>query len=254
MSSSLASSLKVPSGWRLFKFPTIDSTNEELMRRADSGESEGLVIQADVQTVGRGRRGRVWESPVGNLYLSVLVDAPISSGGEIGFTGALALIDALEMEVGRSIIDLRCKWPNDLLLNKKKVAGILLEALPNHQQVIVGFGVNLVSTQVNDTLYPVGALTDMGLTVDPQRLALQLCRSLESWLAVWRNDGFAALRMPWLERAEGLHEPIVVSLPFEKLQGYFQGLSANGGLVLAQDSGERIIPAGDVFFGPERIT
>jgi BirA family transcriptional regulator, biotin operon repressor / biotin---[acetyl-CoA-carboxylase] ligase len=248
MPFSRALSPKFPSGWRLITVPELDSTNAEVMRCAETGEPEGLAVRADVQTAGRGRRGRSWESPNGNLYLSILIDAPPTVAGQVGFAAALALIDSLEIEADQDLPDLCCKWPNDLLFKGNKIAGLLLEVVPGHDQVVVGLGVNLVPTEVTDAVYQAGSLAVLGIPFDLNVLAARTCVSLESWLDTWRKVGFIPLRNAWLARAKGLHEPIVVSLPNEELEGRFAGLSADGALLLEQGAVEQIIPAGDVFF------
>ncbi len=239
----------LPDGWRLVAVPEIDSTNADVLRRAENGEAEGFAIRADTQSAGRGRRGRAWDSPKGNLYLSILVDAPPATAGQVGFAAALALIDAIEAEANRDIPNLCCKWPNDLVLDGAKVAGLLLEAVPDHDQVVIGFGVNVVPTDVENALYPVDSLATTGVTFDLDGLSGHICAALASWLDTWRTVGFAPLRKAWLARAQGLHRPIVVQLPGESVEGTFQGLSEDGALLL--DQGEavtRTIAAGDVFF------
>jgi BirA family transcriptional regulator, biotin operon repressor / biotin---[acetyl-CoA-carboxylase] ligase len=239
----------VPDGWRLVNLPQIDGTNAEMLRRASTGEPEGLAIRADLQTSGRGRRGRSWSSPAGNLYLSVLIEAAPKIAGEAGFTAALALIDAINSEVGRDSPELRCKWPNDLLWDGAKVAGLLLEAVPGRDQVVIGMGVNLIEVEVADALYPIGSLA--GFNLNPEALAVGVCRSLAHWVETWRTVGFAPLRRAWLERASGLGQPIAVQLPRDRFEGTFQGLAENGALLLDQGrAGIRTISAGDVFFGP----
>lgn len=241
----------LPAGWRLEAVPEVDSTNAELLRRAEQGEPEGLALRANVQTAGRGRRGRPWSSPVGNLYLSVLIDADPATAGQIGFAAALALLDAVELEADRAIPALRCKWPNDLLLDGKKTAGLLLEAVPGQDQVVVGIGVNVVPMDVSEALYPIGSLAELKTPFDLDRLSARLCVSLQSWLETWRTVGFIPIRNAWLKRAYGVNEPIVVRLPTENLEGTFLGLSSDGALLLEHGAGERIVPAGDVFFaGP----
>ncbi len=243
--------VELPDGWRLSVLPEVDSTNAEVLRRAEHGEPEGLAIRADVQTAGRGRRGRSWQSPKGNLYLSVLIDALTATAGQVGFAAALALIDAIEKSTGGDLPKLRCKWPNDLVLNGAKVAGLLLESVPDNEQVVVGMGVNLVPTTVDNTLYPVGALSDASMTLDLDPMCAQICLALHSWLETWRSIGFSPLRNAWLGRAEGLHQPIVIRLPTESIEGTFDGLSEEGALMLDQGGPvAREIPAGDVFFVP----
>ena len=243
--------IDLPKGWRLSVLPEVDSTNTEVLLRAEAGEVEGLAVRADIQTTGRGRRGRPWHSPAGNLYLSILVDTPPAVAGQVGFAAALALIDAVTQCAGGDPLELRCKWPNDLVLNGAKVAGLLLEAVPDRDQVVVGIGANLVPTDIDDPLYPVGAVFEADQKIDPDTLAAQMCIALQTWLETWRTVGFTPLRKAWLSRAEGLNKPIVVRLPHESLEGTFDGLSEDGALMLNQGGPVvREIPAGDVFFMP----
>lgn len=237
-----------PSGWRLESLTEIDGTNAELMRRAEGGQPEGLAVRADIQTAGRGRRGRAWASPKGNLYLSVLVESEPSRAGQVGFAAALALIEAIEAAAGEALPDLQCKWPNDLLWHGQKVAGLLLEAVPDKRQVVVGMGVNLRPMDVPDAVYPVGSLADYG--IDPHDLARRACAALSLRLETWRMIGFAPLRRAWLERANGLGEDITVRMPNDEFSGTFQDLADDGALLLDQgNAGVKVVSAGDVFFG-----
>jgi len=237
----------LPDGWRLEETASIDSTNAELLRRAETGEREGLALRADVQTAGRGRRGRAWASPKCNLYLSILVDAPAVTAGQVGFAAGLALIEAVEAEAGGSLPQLRCKWPNDVLWDGAKVAGLLLEAVPGRAQVVVGIGANLQPVDVGDAVYPVGDLSNFNLGT--KALAMRVCAGLAEWLETWRSQGFPPLRRAWLARAAGLSQTITVRLPHDTLDGTFKGLAEDGALLLDQGSaGTRTVAAGDVFF------
>ena len=237
----------LPDGWRLIEAATLDSTNAEILRRAEAGEPEGLAVRADVQTAGRGRRGRVWVSPLGNLYLSILVDAPPATAGQAGFAASLALADAIDAAAGVKQSDLRLKWPNDLLYGGAKVAGLLLGAVPERDQVVVGIGVNLRPVDVDDAVYPIGDLSDLKLDAGP--LAYGICRSLAVWLQAWRDLGFAPLRRAWLDRAVGLMNNVTVRLPNATFDGTFRGLAEDGALLLDQGAaGVRSVAAGDVFF------
>lgn len=241
-------SLALPDGWRLETFSEIDGTNAELLRRAGGGEAEGLALRADVQSAGRGRRGRTWNSPKGNLYFSVLVDAEPSIAGQVGFAAALALVEAIEAVVGKPLPELKCKWPNDLLWQGEKVAGLLLEIAPERGQVVLGMGVNLVQVDVVDAVYPVGSLAKFQIA--PEELGLGVCEALARWLETWRMMGFAPLRRAWLERANGLGEAVTVRLPNEEFEGTFEGLAEDGALLLNQGAnGMKSVSAGEVFFG-----
>ncbi|MEQ8510518.1 MAG: biotin--[acetyl-CoA-carboxylase] ligase [Rhodospirillaceae bacterium] len=238
---------ELPTGWRLTKVSETESTNSDMRKLAEAGESEGLLLLAKTQTSGRGRRGRVWSSPTGNLYVSILVDAPPPTAGEVGFVAALSLIDAVELTAGREVPALRCKWPNDVLYRGGKAAGLLLEAVPERSQVIVGIGVNLIETVVEDALYPIGSLSD--LSIAPEDLAVSLAQCLSKWLETLRTLGFAPVRRAWLNRATGVGENVVVRLPQDTFEGTFKGLAEDGALLLDQGmSGVKAVSAGDVFF------
>lgn len=238
----------LPDGWRLVELNHIDSTNAEALRCAELGEPEGFAVRADIQTAGRGRRGRTWSSPQGNLHLSILIDAPLKDAGQAGFAVALALIDALEDEAGRTLSLLCCKWPNDLLYDQKKIAGLLLEGVSGRDQVVAGMGVNLVNTEVADPMYPIGTLGEFD--VSAKALTPKVCKALAQWLNTWRTLGFAPLRRAWLDRANGIGESIVVRLPRDSFEGTFKGLADDGALLLDQGTaGMKSVSAGDVFFG-----
>ena len=245
----MRASHELPNGWRFEVVAEIGSTNAEVLQRAGQGEAEGLALRAGRQTNGRGRRGRAWASPKGNLYLSILVNAPLLTAGQVGFAAALAICDAIETEFSGDTSRLTCKWPNDLVLDGAKVAGLLLEAVPDREQVVVGLGVNVVPTEVKDALHPVGSLGSVGISVELDNLAINVCTALALWLKTWRTVGFAPIRKAWLDRAQGLHQPIVVKLPTEAIEGTFYGLSEDGALMLNQvGRAVRLIKAGDVFF------
>ncbi len=243
----MPSAASLPDGWRLVEAASLDSTNEEVLRLAEAGELEGLAVRADVQTAGRGRRGRAWASPKGNLYLSVLIDAVPQTAGQVGFAAGLAVAEAIDHAAGESQTSLRLKWPNDVLDDGAKVAGLLLEAVPGRDQVVVGIGVNLTPVEVDDAVYEVGDLSHLDITA--HALGHAVCAAMAAWLATWRDQGFAPLRRAWLARAEGLESAVTVRLPNATLDGTFRGLAEDGALLLDQGAaGVQSVAAGDVFF------
>jgi len=238
--------------FRIEEVGEIDSTNEALRRRAAEGELGGLVLRADVQTAGRGRRGRGWTSPAGNLYVSLLLrpDCTPRMGATVGFVAAIALGEVLR---GLTPAPVLHKWPNDLLIGGAKMTGVLLEAgtQPNGKLdwLVLGMGVNIVS-HPETGLYPTTDLVASGgQIIAPQAL-------LERFLTVfgpaydrWCQAGFGAVRQAWLEHAAGVGDRIVARLEREEIAGRFADLDPDGTLVMALDSGrERRIAAGDVFF------
>ena len=132
----------LPKGTTLHSHECLDSTNSEALRLIASGDAvEGTVVVADRQTAGRGRRDAVWESPTGNLYLTIVTKvANQHIAGQLAYVASLAVYDAAIGHVGTSGA-ISCKWPNDLLLNGKKLSGILIEAL--NEFSVVGIGINL---------------------------------------------------------------------------------------------------------------
>jgi BirA family biotin operon repressor/biotin-[acetyl-CoA-carboxylase] ligase len=241
----------LPPPFRLIAYETIGSTNDEAKRLARDGAAEGLVIRADRQTSGRGRRGRTWVSPPGNLYSSTLLrpDCRAATAAQLGFVAALGVAGAIG-ELAPAI-GLRCKWPNDLLANGKKVSGILLEtemvAGDRPDFVVLGVGVNLASSP-RDTPYPATSLAEEGAaSIAPPAMLAAFIRHFAEWLALWREDGFGPVRETWLGRAMGLGQPIQVRLERDTLDGRFLDLDDDGALLLGTPNGSRRIAAGEVF-------
>jgi len=240
------------------RFDEIDSTNEEARRLGDRGEQGPVWIVAARQTAGRGRRGRAWESPSGNfmgtLYLTPRCGA--REAGELSFVAAVAVHDAVSSLLPPPLRPaLRLKWPNDLLHERAKLAGILLEssgvAGAEVAWVAIGMGVNL-AMHPQGLEYPATSLAAMGVsgvTADDALVALDA--AFTRWLAVWRGvQGFAAIREAWLKRAEGIGGRIAVRLSSGTMEGIFEGLAPDGALQLRLDDGTlHLVSAGDVFFG-----
>lgn len=244
-------------GFRLRRHGEVVSTMDEGRALAASGESGPAWILADSQSGGRGRHGRVWTSPPGNLYATLLLTEPCTPARapELGFVAGLALHDAVRLTTGLDWPELALKWPNDLLLRGAKLAGLLMEGqvLPATRTfaVTIGLGLNIASAPA-DTPYPATTLLAHvhGMTRD--RLFAALSDAVADRLAQWREAGFAALRQDWLARAAGPGERVTLRLPAGALTGEFQGIDATGRLILLTSDGQRVIDAGDLFFGDGR--
>jgi BirA family biotin operon repressor/biotin-[acetyl-CoA-carboxylase] ligase len=193
-------------GRRLELFPEVVSTNAALRELALAGAPEGTVVLADSQTAGRGRGGKAWFSPPGvNLYASVLVRPALRPGAvpTLAFAASLAMVDAVR-EVG---LPAAIKWPNDVLVRRRKVAGTLAEAAIRDEQVehvILGVGANVNVTQaaLRAALGPsaVGAtsLAEMlGQPVDRTEFAAAYLGALDEWLAIHKAQGPAPLLQAW---------------------------------------------------------
>ena len=240
----------LPAPFTLLGLDSVGSTNDEARRRAADGTAADLlVVTARRQTAGRGRRGRVWESPEGNLHASFLIrlDRPLAEAAQLGFVAALALSEALEQLAPGN--DFRCKWPNDVLAGKAKVAGMLLESAGDGW-VVLGIGVDVdQAPPPGESLYASVALAELGYKGDAHDVLATLCGRLGPWLDCWRREGFAAIRTGWLGRARGLGEATLVRLEAETLSGIFAGLDEDGAMLLDQGAaGIRRVMAGDVFF------
>jgi BirA family biotin operon repressor/biotin-[acetyl-CoA-carboxylase] ligase len=241
-------------GAPVIELKTVASTNEEALARAKAGERGPLWIVAERQSAGRGRRGRPWVSEPGNLYASLLVAdaAPASVVSGICFVAALALHDALlDAAHGLAPAQLKLKWPNDVLLDGRKLAGILVEGLSlagGHTAAVVGFGVNC-RHHPEAAEYPATDLATRGYAVEPRALLAVLAGTMAARLQEWRRgDGFAGIRAAWLARASGVGGPIEVRLPDRKIAGTFEAIDQHGALVLKRGDGAReTIAAGDVF-------
>ncbi len=233
----------------------LGSTNDEALDRARAGDFGRLWITAASQTGGRGRNGRNWTSEPGNLFASLLLidPAPPRRAAELGFVASVALAHAL-----RAVLDgdpaLKIKWPNDILYNGAKLAGILLESTPLPQGLacVAGFGVNC-SSHPNDTLYRATDLSEVAAReVAADAVFEALSKEMARWLGVWSQDaGFEAIRAEWLTLAAGVGGPIKVSRPNEALEGVFKTIDATGRLILQREAGETAIDAGDVFLPPQ---
>jgi len=234
------------------EFAEIDSTNEEAKRQAAAGAPEGTLIWGRMQVQGRGRRGRPWISPPGNLYLSLLLrpERSPATAAQLGFAAALAIGEAV-LPLLPPTVPLAYKWPNDVLVGGRKVSGILLESQAAGEGrldwLVVGIGVNLVSFP-EGTEYPATSLAAAGADRVPVETALEaVAGRFHHWYQCWREQGFAPLRAAWLGRARGLGEGIRVRLPGEETSGRFVGLDGDGALLLEQGAHRRRIAAGDVF-------
>jgi BirA family transcriptional regulator, biotin operon repressor / biotin---[acetyl-CoA-carboxylase] ligase len=244
-------------GVRLLAFDTLGSTNAEALARARSGERGPVWITAACQTAGRGRRGRSFVSERGNLYATLLVTdaSPIEHAAELAFVAALAAHDAV-VEVAAEIGPrLAVKWPNDLLCDGAKLAGILVEGESATGQplvTVVGIGINCAHHPAQ-TDHPAIDLRAAGKHVTPEALFTALSRAMLQRLTEWdRGRGFAATRAAWLARAAGLGTPVRVKLADRQLEGHFETLDPFGRLVLRLGDGTAtIITAGDVFPIPQ---
>ena len=242
-----------PTGYGRLHFETIGSTNDEARRLAAAQPKEPIWIYADKQTAGRGRRGRTWVSPVGNLMSTLLIDPgkPVRECAQLSFVAALASSDAVAQYARKA--EVRVKWPNDVLVNGRKVSGILLESASAGNELptwlAIGIGINLAHFPAN-TEFPATSLAAVGSPVLTNHDALAcLAGAFAKWYDIWRRESFSPIRDAWLSRAANLGNRIRARLQNEETSGVFEGIDETGALILreAQDR-TRLIAAGEVFF------
>jgi BirA family biotin operon repressor/biotin-[acetyl-CoA-carboxylase] ligase len=239
--------------WRVVRFDTIDSTNEEARRRALAGDPGRLWIAAEQQTAGRGRRGRAWISSKGNLHASVFLinPCPPQIAPQLGFVTGVALARAAQ-DIGAT--DVGLKWPNDLMSKGAKCAGILIEGVGlagPRAAYVVGIGVNCAHapegldyattclTRANGLMVSTGELLE--------RLAIRFDETLRGWRA---GEAFVTIRAAWLDFALGLGERIAIENGAVKREGVFEGIDAAGRLLLRSDRGLETVEAADLRILP----
>jgi BirA family biotin operon repressor/biotin-[acetyl-CoA-carboxylase] ligase len=223
------------------------STNADMLMLAGSGAGEGPWLRAERQTGGRGRQGRAWSSPQGNLYASTLVRLRPHDpqAATLALVAAVALEEVVSAYLPRKGA-VAIKWPNDLLLDGAKLSGILLERADD--AVVIGMGVNLAH-HPTDLERPATSLAAHGATPDPADFLETLADAFERWLGIWRVEGLAPIRTRWLERAHASGTALTARLPDgSAIDGLFQGLNGEGALILRlADGSSRVIHAADVF-------
>lgn len=241
----------LPSGYRRATFDSLVSTNDEALARAREGDPGRLWIVAREQRGGRGRQGRAWSSPPGNLYASLLLIDPCTAAHspQLGFVAGVSLHIAVTAVAGPFGIAL--KWPNDLLADGAKVSGILVEGatLPGGAlAVVVGIGVNVLHAP-RGTPYPATSLAARAPGLESETMFEALASAMAGTLDMWGGGtGFVAVRRAWLERAGGLGGTITVRRPGGEVTGIFRDIDPDGRLLLDADGRTVPIEAGDVFF------
>ncbi len=225
----------------------IGSTNDEARRLALEGAPHGTVVHADEQTAGRGRLSHTWFSPPGNLYLSIVLRTgqPASRSSELSFLAALAVADTVETLLPRQIRAM-LKWPNDVLVNGAKIAGILLEQVDD--AIIMGIGLNVLEAPSNTAYKTTTVVANAGIaTVDGARDIL--LDRLAYHLSSWHTDGFPPIREQWLNRSYPVGAAIRANAGGQPVAGHFAGLDDDGALLLDTNQGRQRIVAGEVLPG-----
>lgn len=230
------------------------STNAEARMRAETGDAGPLWIMARRQTAGRGRRGRAWETGAGNLAATLLcvTAKPPAEAAQISFIAALSVAELADSAMAQPLAQL--KWPNDVLVQGRKISGILVESGLRPDGALwlaVGIGINL-QTPPDAAERPAAAIADFdGAQALSQDEALaRLSVRMADGMALWEREGFAPIAKAWTARAYGLDGACTARLGHETVEGIAEGLDPDGSLRLRLvDNSVRRISAGDVFFG-----
>lgn len=224
--------------WNVKYFDELLSTNDKAL-----DELCHTCVVAKKQTKGRGRCGRTWVSSEGNLFFSLVLEKPKTDAHLLSFVVALSVVECLKD------LNAKLKWPNDILVNGKKVAGILLEAVDD--KVIAGVGINTKVVPTGDFLYPVASLNGV---YENEDLLHHILERLDENLYVLKEQGFLAIREKYFNFMLGISKQIKVQLPLEEVQGTLLGIALDGAMELKlNDSSIRLIRAGDVFLMNEGI-
>ncbi len=245
-----------PDGIGRHVLPVTDSTNAHALREAPALQGPAWFLGLE-QTAGRGRRARAWASPRGNFYGTLLL-FPKERADQVAlrsFAAALALREAMASLTGLPEA-FALKWPNDVLLNGSKVAGILLEASSSGagvQALAIGIGVNLIAHPDPSMIEPgalpaVSLLSETGLRITPEGFLDALAPAYARWEALFTAQGFAPLRAEWLAHAARIGETIRARTGKDTFHGVFETIDSQGNLILATASGPMAIPAAEVFF------
>ncbi|ADR52712.1 birA bifunctional protein [Candidatus Liberibacter solanacearum CLso-ZC1] len=233
-------------------FDTIVSTNDECMKRALSGDLGNLWIIASRQTSGRGRGGKKWVSDKGNLYASLLLIDSISKDSLTLLSFAVSVaMHSIIASILPAEVDVKIKWPNDLLVFQRKIAGILIETLDlksGLQAIVIGIGLN-VEYCPKDTSYPVTSLRKEGGCIDLKSILPIFFQEIAKMLAIWKKDtGREEIMKLWRCFAYGIGNPITIKLPQFSISGHFVGVDDFGYLLLEEKKGcFRKIFTGDIF-------
>jgi BirA family biotin operon repressor/biotin-[acetyl-CoA-carboxylase] ligase len=238
-------------GNKIYSFDSIDSTNNCAKAVAGCGASEGTVVIAEQQTAGKGRLGRLWEAnPNENLMFSVVL-RPKTAADALNLLPlyvAVAVSRAIERVTGLKV---ECKWPNDILYNGKKLAGILIEGSVKQNMVdyvVIGVGINVNQEKFDGELSSKASSLRLESEKEVDRVSLfrEILKGLEDDYKGFQNSGFQSVVPQWISRSTMINRPISVSQQGNIISGVVKGLSADGGLVLQTNGTEQTVFAGDV--------
>ncbi|CBI76411.1 birA bifunctional protein [Bartonella clarridgeiae 73] len=245
-------------GYDIEAYESVDSTNLVAQQKAHAGHHGYLWIVANEQTQGRARRGRIWSSPKGNLYSSLLLidDIIHQTAAQLSFVAGVSMVEAIKQFIKNekqinNLVSL--KWPNDILLKGAKSCGILLELFKLTSQkyaLVIGIGMN-VEHHYEDAPYPTSSIKNIGLNVDRKQLFTVLTQYFAENYLLWKqSNGCDIISKKWLLYCSHVGQHIKVINDKRIIEGTFDGLDCNFNCIVKQTNGQQtIITSGDVHFG-----
>lgn len=231
--------------YRLLDYDIIDSTNSEAIRIAKTRPIDDLVILAKSQNKGRGRDGKYWQSDIGNLYASILLNnyMPSSNQSQLTLVAALAVhevVNELLLEANNSQKATLIKWPNDILVDNKKIAGILLESVilnSKNSAIIVGIGIN-ITNHPSITARTATDLLAEGVDCKIEQVLNLLMINFDKYFCIWKDYGYLNIKNQWLSKAAGLGKSVIIKSNDNELVGTFEDLDDEGNIKIRDNEGK----------------
>lgn len=228
--------------YKLLVFDEIDSTSSEAIRMAKTCPDGNYVILAKNQTKSRGRNSKIWHSSLGNLHVSILLNHKINLSyiPLLSFVMAIVVYKTINSLTAISENSIKLKWPNDVLINDKKVSGILLESISinDNNHLIIGVGINVKGSSLNIDQLATN-LSDENIEVKDLEYLLELLMiNFEKYFSRWKQEGFSKIRQYWLKRAYKLGKTVTVNDGNTKISGIFKDIDENGSIRIQLASGQ----------------
>ncbi|GHM58533.1 MAG: biotin--[acetyl-CoA-carboxylase] ligase [Candidatus Mesenet longicola] len=231
--------------YNLYHYKELSSTNLEAIQMAKKGALDGTVILADMQSSGRGRHGKDWISPKGNLYASIIIRDKANVNQLTHFTFITTVAVGNILLALSANLDLKYKWPNDILINNKKIAGILLETEANASWLVIGIGINILFAPE----YAVSLSQICNLNISSLTLLKELISNFDKVRQRWLSEGFLSIRKMWLERAYMVGSLINIRMGNRLHSGTFSDIDQDGKIVISTHDNNLIsLESGEVFY------
>lgn len=238
--------MKKLNNWDWYDYDELGSTNDEAKLFSQEQLGKKYIVTTKIQTQGRGRRGRSWIGLEGNLFMSLAWEVELKNLGQIIFITSLSQLQTIK-EISNNV-DVKLKWPNDVLVDEHKISGTLLEK-GEGDYLIIGIGINITEApKIEGLIYPAISLADVGIKIDRIEFLRHYVNVLDKNLALWHEKGFAVIKETWLRNVKGLNEFILVNSEQGQKRGVFKGVDDNGMLLLGTENGIEKIYAGDVLY------